>query len=579
MMQLLCNGVSLDLYDGTSLQFTHKNPLFAFDKLECERTTQFKLPSTPTNDRVLELARIPAYKGTGMRQRFAAQVVSGTIIENGYLYISKFDGQDYEGIFVCGDLAELQTFKTLGKIKDIISYPDVVRVGQNVRTPVQAASTIWANVDYERPAGATIRPSILLEQLYADVCTQYGLTADQFPSSLQGLRWICGKAKGFKQDTQFGCSIIDRSQPDEDTPTTPYNALTYDDTLFDEQQDIYSVQELGLLKDYLLVQYRSKTNMKLTFPENWPADWYIVDFTGNGGGHGLAGDDTTFYGDRWFEKPRNGAFYPQGEPLAGRTITIMEGDVFSFVSEDGYINMSAGGLVTQGFFFRDADSDYEGTRTIQVASESDPVDAGQICRLQDNLPDITFAELCKMIAYLSGTALNYTRAGGLMFDDVDINNWQAQYVQALTKRGEVERTFGDYAQQNLVVFKSDSHVQSNLRIVYTIANDNLEQEKILATIPASEGDSIDGRVYVEGDTDCLGTDDMGAKLMRVTLPKNAGIQRLCTASTQYKVQACMTMMGYNAIMAKTLLLIDGTKYAWTDRCWQNDVAKFTLAKV
>lgn len=579
MTQLLCNGTRLDLYDGTSLQYKHTNPLFAFDKLECERTTSFKLPCTPTNDRVLELARMPAYAGNGMRRRFSAQVISGTIIQNGYLYISKFDGQDYEGIFVCGDLVELQTFKTLGKIKDIISYTDVVRVGQNVQTPAQAASTIWANVNYERPDGATIRPSILLEQLYADICTRYGLTADPFPSSLQGLRWISGKAKGYKQDMQFGCSIIDSSQPDENTPITPYNALTYEGTLFDEQQDIYSVQELDLSKDYLLVQFRAKTNMKLTFPENWPADWYIVDFTGNGGGHELAGDGTTFYGERWFEKPRNGAFYPQGEPLAGRTITIGEGDVFSFVSQDGYINMSAGGLVTQGFFFGNAGSDYEGTRTIQVASENDPVDVAQICRLQDNLPDITFAELCKMLAYLSGTALNYTQAGGLTFDAVDIDNWQAQYVQALMKRGEVERTFGDYAQQNLVVFKSDSHVQSNLRIAYTIANDNLEQSKTLATIPASEGDSIDGRVYVEGDSDCLGTNDTGALLMRVSLPKNTGIQQLCTASTQYQVQARMTMLMYHAIDARTRLVVDGSAYVWTERAWQDDVAQFTLARL
>ena len=49
-MQLLCNGVFVDLYENTKIQFTHYNPLFAFDSLKCERTTQFKLPTTKKND-------------------------------------------------------------------------------------------------------------------------------------------------------------------------------------------------------------------------------------------------------------------------------------------------------------------------------------------------------------------------------------------------------------------------------------------------------------------------------------------------------------------------------------------------
>ena len=59
MMQLVCNGSRLDLYENTDLQFMEENPLFAFDNIKCERTTSFKLPATPTNDRVFSLARIP----------------------------------------------------------------------------------------------------------------------------------------------------------------------------------------------------------------------------------------------------------------------------------------------------------------------------------------------------------------------------------------------------------------------------------------------------------------------------------------------------------------------------------------
>ena len=57
-MQLLCNGVFVDLYENTKIQFTHDNPLFAFDSLKCERTTQFKLPTTKKNDSLFESCRL-----------------------------------------------------------------------------------------------------------------------------------------------------------------------------------------------------------------------------------------------------------------------------------------------------------------------------------------------------------------------------------------------------------------------------------------------------------------------------------------------------------------------------------------
>ena len=84
MMQLVCNGVALDLPEGAGLQFTQENPLFAFDNLKCERTTQFKLPATATNDRVLSVARVPAYSGEGMRRKFAAQLQAGAIVKTAF---------------------------------------------------------------------------------------------------------------------------------------------------------------------------------------------------------------------------------------------------------------------------------------------------------------------------------------------------------------------------------------------------------------------------------------------------------------------------------------------------------------
>ena len=598
MTQLLCNGTRLDLYDGTSLQYKHTNPLFSFDKLECERTTTFSLPATPTNDGVLELARIPAYAGNGMRIRFAARVVDGIIIQDGYLYINKYDGTDYECIFVCGDLVGLQAIKSLGKIKDIVSYSDVVQVGTGAQTPAQAASTIWANVDYQRPAGATLRPSILLEQLYDDICTAHGITADPFPSALQGLRWICGKAKslastGAKFDRAIDGAWVDPGQvyPYPRIATGTLAGIGTDFSgLFDSVD--YPVQYRYHWQDYDQTLHTdlyagnvqhlvARQTIKITFPDNFPTDIYVGTFE-NGGAYTGSLD---FYGDRTFSKGWSGGqavTWRTGDPLAGRSVTIQAGQSFLFLRESDledytqYTEDTSSAISwIQGW--RNIRSAFDVTE-IKIQGDGD-VQSGDYVRLQDNLPEMTFAEFCKMLAYLTGTALNYTKSGGLQFDAVDVSTWQTEYIKTLTKRGEVQRTFSDYAQQNLVVFKSDDHVRDRLQVSYTINNINLEQSKTLATIPASEGDSADGQVYVEGDSDCLGTNDTGALLMRVSLPKNTGIQQLCTASTQYQVQARMTMLMYHAIDARTRLVVDGSAYVWTERAWQDDVAQFTLARL
>lgn len=101
-MQLVCNGITLDLYEGTGLQLKKTNPAFAFDAMSAERTTNFKLPATPTNDRVFECAKLPAYEGAGMRKKFDATLIDGLVVMNGFLYVASFDGKDYNAIFVGG---------------------------------------------------------------------------------------------------------------------------------------------------------------------------------------------------------------------------------------------------------------------------------------------------------------------------------------------------------------------------------------------------------------------------------------------------------------------------------------------
>ena len=409
-MQLLCDGVFLDLYKNADVQFTHDNQLYAFDKIKCERTTQFKLPCTPTNDRVLSLARIPAYKGDGMRRKFDAQLQMSGIVQNGYLYISSFDGKDYEAIFVTGELVGLQQIAQLGKISEIMTYDEVVTLGMGSYSPQEKVNDIWANVEYKRPKADLLIPSIGLKQLYNTIADKYGLIVQAFPAELDGYRIIPKKASGVDDMQHFICTKNPNggTQPYVDDTEIPgsFNLLQYDDRIFEYEDVIYPVTVLSKSQYFKIRKYKFKTSLTLTFPDDWDDRYYMYKFEDLDNSM----QPEYFYGDRSFFREVNSDFISRtGESLKGRSVTFAAGDAFAFVCEDDFVNTSTtvmGQRLSDWGFISMSDTDNFFTNfAIKVSSAGELV-AGNICRLQDNLPDCTFVELCKTMAALLGRVLN-----------------------------------------------------------------------------------------------------------------------------------------------------------------------------
>ena len=52
---------------------------------------------------------------------------------------------------------------------------------------------------------------------------------------------------------------------------------------------------------------------------------------------------------------------------------------------------------------------------------------------------------------------------------------------------DVDRTFLGYARRNTIEYKSEDYVTSREKLTYSIDNDNIQAEKVLYTIPFSEG--------------------------------------------------------------------------------------------
>ena len=710
-MQLICDGVSLDLYDNAGLQFTNSNPLFAFDDLKCERTTNFKLPATPTNDRVFSLAKIPAYSGEGMRRKFTCQLQDGAVVRDGYLYVANFDGKDYNAVFVTGELVGLQRIRDLGKLSELIEYTDTETFGGAGVSPTAAQYDVWRNVNYLKPAGDTLRPSLNASRLYYDILLKNGIPAAPLQASLEGMRIIPAELKGADTAMRFKCTIADYQQPSSPTPTNTFNTLIFDSSLFDAENTEYGVAILqtgGTSPNnwFNVRQYKAKTNLTLVIPDDWPDTLYIYDLSGiHEDEHG-----DSFYGGRYFSKSLDqSGVTVHGDRLSGRSIDIAAGETFSFVDSRyySYDSVTAMGRTTynRGFMLNDGptfNTDY----TISVKTG---VETGNLVRAQDNLPDISFIEYCKTLAALQGKVLSYKESGytnlfvllpvastinatydrttatiqlattgdvtfcnifgsralgssvieimqctsngaqyasfvkdatwqhlyfyfdkgkevyidatqledgatytmwltytggvggnvanicvvkggsavtwsqwqrdikGIVFDGINYNSYTIQEITNILKKGEVVRTFGAYAQNNLVQFNDEN--ADKLLVNYTIYNDNLDSQKELQTIPFSEGMLLDSVLYVgNSEKDILGLNTGGANLGRVQLPKNENLQALCEASTQIKIDARMPLLQYDSINPQTGLLVDGSTYLWTERSWQKDVAKITLAK-
>ena len=84
----------------------------------------------------------------------------------------------------------------------------------------------------------------------------------------------------------------------------------------------------------------------------------------------------------------------------------------------------------------------------------------------------------------------------------------------------------------------------------------------------------DGKKYTAATTDTVGTN-----MTRVYLSRNNNLQVLCDASTQLGLQCRMTLYEYEELTEKTILLVHNTKYVWTAKNWQKDIASLTLAKI
>lgn len=583
MIEFNVGGILLDVPSGTRLQFVKKNILFAFDGIECERTTSFRLPKTPTNLRAFDFSNDFHRQGTAMRIRVDAQLRIGVVVKNGYLHVQTYSNksQEFDCIFVTGELLGLKQLKELGKANEIpYEYND--NVSYNVLTsPTILLQNPNFRVMRSYSDDDTNRPSYNLGHILDWLVSNTDITFSELPNQLDVLITEPNRL----QPTIFSITqqVVDSSHPTQDISEDYYNTIAasanvysvFDNIGYDEYNGEPTVV-LGVQRYYRPRFLRAKMDVKITFPANFP-NVFMYGMRDTYGG-------MVFYGDYSFSVV-DYKMTVSGEPLAGRTISLKKDDAFIFVDSDDFqmVRGSAGGgSPSLGFYPLISQTNFDGM-TVEADGE---MQTGDIIYLRDNMPSLTAMDILKIYAYINGKVLWYDSENErVTFEDLIVSDYPVYALKKVISVTSVKRTFGDYAQKNILRYESPEFMRSSdvIEEQYTIDNVNIEQEKELYRIPFSEG-----RRYRETralqiratDNDTIANPNLLiGRLFRTELVKNNVLQAILTNSTTIDVQCDMSLFEFDSIRDKMRIFYDNAYWVWLNISWNNGVADITLANV
>ena len=482
MIQLICNGVEVDVPRGTSIAWKNTNILFAFDKASCERSLTFTLPRTATNDTVFELCRLPQYVGQGFRRLYDAEYRDGLLVKRGYAYVTQSQKSGYNVTLVVGELTALKRLKDAGKVGEIL--PDgaitVPKAEIDAREPEYNGLKVLKTVHTDLTQN--IMPSWCFRPLLVDVLNELQVPF-ALPSVAEDLRIMIKGLNGAKTSVKFknvrhsevtgptaGLLAIDSYNTlsvSDDTWIEAYEELIHtqsftgylddsytspnfdNETNFDKMRK-YNTAPDGVWKNwsYLSGAYRTKYDCKITFPSDFPDDVFIKPLVLDDNNELWTYDYNSVmeYGtpDMRRQAPLS---FPDGSnytPYSGISTRVF--DPATGIAETTWDdatdspNTSLAGLTlamtAETYFILCRREDFAcavgGSEYIydlqprfndyefEIEIEGDIVDTPTDWTFskRQNSPDMTAVDMLKTLANVSGKVLYYTDANGISFEDL-----------------------------------------------------------------------------------------------------------------------------------------------------------------
>lgn len=458
-------GGYIELPSDFNISLIFNNSLFAFDNMKVSRSVEFEIPSTPKNDLLFNFSNDVAKDGTFVRSEKAVQLqYSGGKID-GKLFIGKYNGKSYSAIFVYGELTKLKEIKDKGAIKNYCTFTETLLVDNTSQWDAYSAGgTLLSNFKFYRYQNGisdeeklttlvNMLPTAKLSYLVAKAASALGVAVDF--SNLTGYNSI-----GLILNENKANPIPETVTAAGITKSTL--ALSGGSNYFQTGTVTYKYRPLNSIfnKNQDVKVFVCKQDLTIKFNSNY-------------GFFAVVGSSSTDFKTT----SNDGVSFPS--IVSGTEIQFKKDEYFTFVS---YADYSLQQPVD--------DFDFNVSLSFDVWSgDAGSADVGENIPLQSNLPDITFVDMLKVYAALFKCGIEYNPlTSTFSFFKFNFDKSAAIELDSIVvAEKSVDRTFLDYAQKNIVNFKSEDYVANPYFLRYTIQNANIADEKTLFTIPFSDG--------------------------------------------------------------------------------------------
>lgn len=492
----------LDLPSDFSLTFHLKSTQFCLamaNEIEDGRTDTFTLPRTERNLQFLQAFKNINFHNNSMNSQFSCTLQMNEQAYRGILYVASLTDKGFNCNFIwSGNHSKLRAMGLDKKIKEW-QFSDYVLFGETAVNASAGGNALFKTLKYKSKYGNTLMPAINLKQLLAKCLTAQGIPNTWASETIQnGDLWaVCPSAKTLEkskatfqrvrtsanyieENTQQSVMLNTISLTGNGTDLSMYTEETHRLIYYDEQYKNGATWATRRMKGSYTA-LKTKMNISLTFPEDFPTDAFCASIQGDG----ISQNASVFFGEYEFAWDASG-LQTSGQPLAGRKINIPKGAIFGILYANDYVFNSdpfpPSIEAKRGWVLTSKNTAYN----IQIeATESEAVN-GDIIRLQENLPDISIKDLWltinasqNKVGVLDGDTL-YNFYLNIDYNDVIFDIIEIQ---------SVEKRVLDFEQKNWIKTKHEDWTEETdyVDISLTCANRNLEKEHTIYEMPFADG--------------------------------------------------------------------------------------------
>ena len=600
-MQILINKngwQSLDVNKNASVSLVQNNISYPFGSVKLGRTTQIKLPNTPHNASVFELASRADMYGSGARKKYEASIIIGAVVLYGYLYIDNYSDGNYNCVFIFGENEELT--KLLGD-KDIRAslneYLDFYLIRNNVIELTDAGGgrhdvtlgTPQLVSKYIRFNGINAQKAISIYRPYSNAVNENPINAPK--------KVATNLIELLKLASYLGVNVDTSNLGDlyvvHDNKLTPETLLA--STSISYQLDFYD--------PFIGSNYTMESSYTIPFAQNLQfssTDYYQPDQPQlNAVGYGFSADIKLRFPDyfpsdiRCYRALSNSMTvvapwqqYMFGDaPLAGKTIDVDFSDnlpnAFFFArASDFTSNGVLVSLPTDDMF------DFEIIINNEIKeSEEDEAPLNKLVKATDFFPDLTFSQIIDIVRYTFDKQLLYDATSHtLRFVDYNSLNTLdiSDYLVAVK---QVNRSV-----KNSTAMVSGIRTEEDkfgaFMLSWRTENENLSPTSNIYTFPATYGSVTkykDFNVLLadESKENTLASIDSAGYLIPLPIVNNRPVyDNIFAESTNVKCTFAMSALEFTHFFKNdALLIVRGVRYIYVSATYNNGIVTAELQKI